>query len=295
MGDYWEGDHMRAVFIQLPYPGDLQADLLALDLSVDTVVIQNTADGNLSLHAQAGIPASMGRFKRIFVGSTLTPSAAGYTPSVAMPTWAADSPYVGAMTNAAYRWRLIAEARTVWDKYLSAHGSEGFGAYISHEASLSTWAGFDWSEAVRGGYEAVIVQMMRDADERNPFGPVLWSPYVWQRYSTDTPSHRAQVFDAVGRTVPRAYNWVREHDHLEPNLVIDLQDGVGAGAARGVTKEDALGWLEGFKAAGLSTIGVNVEAFDGNMQPAADYAQREAWYTANGMRIGASFELRYLP
>lgn len=278
------------LYIQLPYPGSLTADLNAK--APEAVIVQNPATLYGGLYSQCAevVQYVNATGARLFVGSILSPPTDGYPPSVSMPAWAATSPYVGAMTNSDYRWLLLNEAKRVWQLWRDTYGG-GFGFYLSHEANLGLWAGYSWSESVRAGYEAVLVQTMRDAAAIQPYTPVIWSPYIWQRYSDDNSGHRGKVKAAYGQTINGAVNWLHDHDLLPLWLSVEMQDGVGAGAARGVTKEDAAGWLNLLNME--YETGVNVELFDGSMQPATDVPAREAYYASQGFREGVNFELRY--
>jgi len=278
---------MKGIYVQFPYPGDLVADLHRDN--PDVIVLQNPLNpATGTLYAQAVTVGTAFPDRVIFVGSVAQPPFTGST-SVPMPSWATHSPFVGAMTNNAYRWQLIRNARDAWGEWKDRFGP-GFGFYLSQEANLCTWAGYDWSEPVRAGYEAVIVQAMRDATEIDPYARVLWSPYCYDKFSTVPFGRTLEVSAAYEKTITKATSWLKTHDLLELWMSVELQDGVGAGAARGITMQDAVGWA---KRLGIGAI--NLELFDGNRKPIgmAEEMTRLAYYITHQLRVGACFELRY--
>jgi hypothetical protein len=110
-----------------------------------------------------------------------------------------------------------------------------------------------------------------------------------------SPARAAAVADAVATTVRNVRDWLRVNDHIDAGVDrLDLQDGLGAGAGRGVTITDALGWLGAFSGRGLRPR-VNVELFTAGFVPisAAEAASRVATYHSAGYLIGSCWELRY--
>lgn len=243
---------MTDAFVQLPYPNQAQLD----SASGGTLIIQHAIDGSGNFYPQGLNLQAGGRWRTVLVGST-SPDSTGYPATVSMPTWAANSRYVGAMTNSSYRWKLVADARRAWRDWPTR--PDGF--YIGHEASMALWAGYSWSESVRAGYEAVLLQHIRDAWAEAPYRPLVWSPYIWERYSQVTAARRNEVAEAIVRTLTVVRDWARERDDIDtPGITLLLQDGVGAGAPRGVTKEDALGWVRLIESHGYP-VSLNVESF----------------------------------
>jgi len=234
----------------------------------------------------------------IVVGSSIRMDTTGYPATYPMPDWAASSWLAGAMTNGDWRWDALTRQKNAWTAWISKYGlPEGF--YISHEANLSVWANYDWSMYVSVGWEAFLVQSVRDAWQLAPGVPVWWSPFAYDRYTTMAPYARNKVAAETARVMQTVHRWLRTSDNIPTqgiNLV--LQDGVGAGAARGIAAIDAVGWCHAITTAGWPCA-VNVERFvtyDQQTFKKADPAEvgrRIAVYKKAGIPIGPSWELRY--
>lgn len=209
-------------------------------------------------------------FNQVFIGSHFI-------------SWeGAGGAYAEGIANSEHRWANLKTQKKLWQDYADNYSNDT-NFYINHEGVLDY---FDIPH-VRAGYEAYLIQSVRDSHSINPEADILWSPAVWSgvELSDAEESAIATTFRNVSN-VSVGVNWLH------------LQDMMGRGRID-ITKEDVAQWYGELKAMDLwDNLAINMEAFtrvEGGLVAAdTDVLQaREDWYTAQDIPVESMFELRY--
>lgn len=265
-----------SIFIQL---GSIQATELAdaleyayrNDLYTDVCVSQVAdTDGNLYVDKleilEPYLPwGDKPTFNNVFFGTNVD-----YTG------W--SRPYADDMANGVFRWKLLHLQKLIAARISGRYLGRVYHWYIEHEAPLNHLS----EPSIRAGYEAFLVQSIRDLNALNPRGAILWSPAFW------TPSIPAGLdlagfFERVAHYAGRPIDWL----HLQDMLGRDRPD---------IDIDDAIAWLRALPS--FSSKRVNMELFrtipEGMTAEDREVIEaRRRQYQAAGIGIGISWELRY--
>ena len=187
-----------------------------------------------------------------------------------------------ANTNPVFRWALLDIQRLVLARLAARYAGKPWHFYIEHEAALDKLA----DPKVAAGYEAFLVQSIRDFRQHRPTGAVLWSPAFFR---TRPQAGLAAVLDAMFKRIAR-YSNSSGIDWLH------LQDMGGRGWLN-PTVADVKAWVEALGTSFASKM-VNVEQFktvDGELLPGERTVldKLEAAYRAAGLQIGICWEMRW--
>jgi len=301
----------------------------ASDNYIMNVVVVNVVDqhGDLRVDAlRAVLPHAPGGgrttcFENMFVGPTNVDlsglpwqSRADFPPG--LEPWCADSPYCGGILTGSWRWDNIQANREVADILLAFTDLHYPGIrhnlhwYITYEGYFDWLGNNRYSDELRTAYSAYMLEMVRayNAALRYAGEPaesssraVLWSPAYESSYFS---------------------NSILELNHTRDNLRYMFQNVQTAAAAEGITRgvdwldmQDKLGqtdcfslecyvgvkfWYDflasvNFEHFSFASLRVNMEMFSSNL-PVPDlneHMARQNFYDANGIPIGASWELRF--
>ncbi len=195
------------------------------------------------------------------------------------------SSYKEGMADGVHRWNNLVNQKVIWGMFRDRYPTVPFHFYINHEGVLDF---FD-DRAVANGYEAYLIQSVRDSHDIYPNRAVLWSPAVWSGASLTMQEQQsvAQVFQNVkfyaGKWGHRyGVNWLH------------LQDMMGRGRSD-VTRYDVEMWYRQLKRAyKFDSLRVNMEMF--NLSGPVDkqeLAEREDWYGRKNIPLGSSWSLQH--
>ena len=192
--------------------------------------------------------------------------------------------YGTAMLDGDFRWDLLLQQRRILVALDRRYAGKTWHGYIEHEGVLDIIAA---RTDIATAYEAYLVQSIRDIRRFDTGKAVAWSPGFW---SLTVPSHARTVLDRLAARIKMYVG--------EPGLDwILLQDMIGRPWAAKPEPTDVYAWYVALGEQYRSKQ-VNVEqfAYDGpHMVPGdpARIANFEDHYRALGMRIGASWEMRW--
>ena len=193
-------------------------------------------------------------------------------------------PYGYGMTNANHRWANLKAQKQLWTEFNNRYPHILWHPYINHEGVLDY---FD-VESIRQGYEAYLIQSVRDGRKVRPGSAIMWSPAAWEGTPFSPLERRKirQTFQRVKKEDGKGVNWLR------------LQDMMGRGRFD-ISTHDVVAWYKQLKRShAFDSLRVNMELFqrtpDGYEAIAqATYRDRYQYYKAKGVPVGASWEMRY--
>lgn len=207
-------------------------------------------------------------FDNVFVGSNY------------IPYQGQGSSYSAGMVDSGHRWANLSVQADLWKMFRNSYSNVPFHFYINHEGVLDY---FDIPE-IRAGYEAYLIQSVRDAHRVKPNRAVLWSPAIW----SGKPLTSSEEI-AIGKTFRHIEEMSKVVGHYGGIKWLHFQDMMGRGR-RDITKYDVKRWYNELKSAyNWDSLRVNMEMFN---QPAWRIRRREDWYQRNGVAVGSSWELR---
>jgi len=191
------------------------------------------------------------------------------------------SSYGRGMTNSQHRWDNLSLQRILWLRFRAAFSSVPFHFYINHEGVLDF---FD-ETGIRAGYEAYLIQSVRDAHQIQPNRAILWSPAIWSGRSLTSDES-----DAIGQTFRNVETYAKKVGHYGGIKWLHLQDMMGRGRDD-ITQENVQDWYRTLKVIyDWDSLRINMETFN---QTPDEIQAREDWYQAHGIAVGASFSMRH--
>ncbi|MGH8872173.1 MAG: hypothetical protein ACRDWS_09380 [Acidimicrobiia bacterium] len=230
--------------------------------------------------------------------------------------WCADSPYCGGILTPSWRWDNVDANRRAADFFLAFADIYYPGVranihwYVTYEAYFDWLGDNDYSESVRSAYSAYLLEMVRtyhhaliDAGEpaATSSRAVLWSP----AYENSYYSHSLQELNHIRDNLRYMFQTIETSAAAEGIAQgvdwFDMQDKLGQTDCFSI--ECYLGvkqWYDflstvNFDYFSFASLRVNMELFSSN-QPGPDvneHMARQNFYEANGIPIGASWELRF--
>jgi hypothetical protein len=260
-------------------------------------------------------------FDNVFIGPTqLDPTGQPWKSSADFPgglePWCADSLYCGGIMTPSWRWANIEANREAADQFLAFADlhfpgiRKNLNWYITYEGYFDWLGGNMYSSRITSAYTAYMLEMVRVYNEALQYAgeppesssrAVLWSPaYANAYYSHSqlqlnnirdnmrTVFHNVQTM-AVGEGIARGVDW------------LDMQDKLGQTDCYSVDcYTEVKRWYQflttvNFDQFSFASLRVNMELFSTNI-PGPDlneHMARQNFYEANGIPIGASWELRF--
>jgi hypothetical protein len=260
-------------------------------------------------------------FENVFVGPTQLD--VGQLPWKARPDfpqnlepWCADSPYCGGILTNSWRWDNIAANREAADVFLGFVDLHYPGVranlnwYVTYEAYFDWFGNNTYSDSVRTAYSAYLLEMVRAYNQALRYAgepaasssrAVLWSPAYESSYFSHSPLELNRIRDnlrymfhdiqrtAAGEGIGRGVDWLDMQDKLGQTECFSVECYVGV--------KDWYDFLTSvnFPEFSFASLRVNMELFSSNL-PGPDvneHKARQDFYEANGIPIGASWELRF--
>jgi hypothetical protein len=260
-------------------------------------------------------------FENVFVGPTQLD--VGQLPWKARPDfpqnlepWCADSPYCGGILTNSWRWDNIAANREAADVFLGFVDLHYPGVranlnwYVTYEAYFDWFGDNTYSDSVRTAYSAYLLEMVRAYNRALRYAgepaasssrAVLWSPAYESSYFSHSPLELNRIRDnlrymfhdiqrtAAGEGIGRGVDWLDMQDKLGQTECFSVECYVGV--------KDWYDFLTSvnFPEFSFASLRVNMELFSSNL-PGPDVNEhnaRQDFYEANGIPIGASWELRF--
>ena len=260
-------------------------------------------------------------FENVFVGPTQLD--VGQLPWKARPDfpqnlepWCADSPYCGGILTNSWRWDNIAANREAADVFLGFVDLHYPGVranlnwYVTYEAYFDWFGDNTYSDSVRTAYSAYLLEMVRAYNQALQYAgepaasssrAVLWSPAYESSYFSHSPLELNRIRDnlrymfhdiqrtATGEGIGRGVDWLDMQDKLGQTECFSVECYVGVKH-----------WYDfltsvNFPEFSFASLRVNMELFSSNL-PGPDvneHMARQDFYEANGIPIGASWELRF--
>jgi hypothetical protein len=260
-------------------------------------------------------------FDNVFIGPTqLDPAGQPWKSSADFPgglePWCADSLYCGGIMTPSWRWANIEANREAADQFLAFVDLHFPGVrkslnwYITYEGYFDWLGGNRYSSRISSAYTAYMLEMVRAYSEALRYAGeppetssrvVLWSPAYANTYHSHsqiqlnnirdnlrTVFHNVQTM-AAGEGITRGVDW------------LDMQDKVGQTDCFSVDcYTEVKRWYDflttvNFDQFSFASLRVNMELFSTNI-PGPDlneHMARQDFYEANGIPIGASWELRF--
>jgi len=280
-----DGATKKSLFIQVAWfnPSDLREQLehvrqehkdrtkddYIYNVVLDEIGNPYTLSSNLTIIAPYLPGGNRKTFDNVFVGSSY------------IPYQGEGSPYLDGMLSATHRWLNLRVQKDLWARFKRQFPQLNFHFYINHEGVLDY---FD-IPAVRAGYEAYLIQSVRDSHDVVPDRAVLWSPAVWSGVGLTRPEELG-----VAATFRNVERWAKAYGHYGGVKWLHLQDMMGRGR-KNVTKYDVRQWYNELdRVYDWDSLRVNMEMFN---QTPEEVQAREDWYESQGMAVGASWELRH--
>jgi hypothetical protein len=260
-------------------------------------------------------------FENVFVGPTQLD--VGQLPWKARPDfpqnlepWCADSPYCGGILTNSWRWDNIEanrEAADVFLGFVDLHYPAvraNLNWYVTYEAYFDWFGNNTYSDSVRTAYSAYLLEMVRAYNQALRYAgepaasssrAVLWSPAYESSYFSHSPLELNRIRDnlrymfhdvqrtAEGEGIGRGVDWLDMQDKLGQTECFSVECYVGVKH-----------WYDfltsvNFPEFSFASLRVNMELFSSNL-PGPDvneHRARQDFYEANGIPIGASWELRF--
>jgi hypothetical protein len=214
----------------------------------------------------------------VYVGA---PPIAWFGPRPDTPTglqsWMLPVAGAAGMLTPSYRWDQI-----ITDEVLASQTAiRGWNVSIGSEIGIDALGDHP---TIRAAWEAYLIELCRRVN-----GPrFLWSPYAWDAWATVSTSRRTRIQSAVKALVAN----IKIYSQTPGLTVIDLQDGRGAQPQEPAS--DATNWYRLIKDNGVP-VRVNMELFTPELQPLPIDVMRNrlAYYAAQGVPLGCSWEARY--
>jgi hypothetical protein len=260
-------------------------------------------------------------FENVFVGPTQLD--VGRIPWKTRPDfpqdlepWCADSPYCGGILTASWRWDNIRANREAADLFLGFVDLHYPGVraninwYVTYEAYFDWLGDNTYSDSVRTAYSAYLLEMVRVYNQALQYAgepaasssrAVLWSPAYESPYFSHSPAELNHIRDnlrymfddvqntAAGEGIGRGVDWLDMQDKLGQTDCFSVECYVGV--------KHWYDFLASVNSPEFSfaSLRVNMELFSSNL-PGPDineHMARQNFYEANGIPIGASWELRF--
>ena len=252
-------EHVRA------YHKDRSKDDYIYNVVLDEISNTRSLSSNLEIIVPYLPGGRLRTFDNVFIGSHYVKWRGG------------GSSYTVGMANSTHRWANLKVQKRLWKQFAARYDSIPFHFYINHEGVLNA---FDIPK-VRRGYEAYLIQSVRDAQKIRLDHAILWSPAVWSGVG---------LTKAELNAIRITFNNVKRYGGGRGVSWLHFQDMMGRGRAD-ITKYDVLKWHHQLKKVyDWDSLRVNMEMFN---QDAEELQAREDWYQSQGMAVGASWELRH--
>lgn len=249
---------------------------------IDSIVIQDIAgqDGKL-------LTDYLDVLSPYLPGSATPAFSKAYLGTVDLTWTGAGSKYIEGIEDTTFRDKNISLSRTAAQDFKTRYPNISADWYITYEANL---AGF-WDTKIETAYVTYLNGLSASLSTVAPNKVFMWSPAFWTPLRNEPswalPDLKTNLNDLFTK--------------LSPSPILNLQDFVGQSNGES-TKEDAVAWVTYLKT-NLTTqprsIQMNVEQFKQSAGGAmsvgdsAELSQRENYYVAQGVPLGASWEMRY--
>ena len=260
-------------------------------------------------------------FDNVFVGPTqLDPSGTPWKSSADFPgglePWCADSLYCGGIMTPSWRWANIEANRKAADVFLAFVDLHLPGVrktlnwYINYEGYFDWLGGNMYSSSISDAYSAYMLEMVRAYNQalRRAGEPpetssrvVLWSPAYANPYYSHTQLQLNNIRDNM-RSVFRNVQTMAASEGITRGVDwLDMQDKLGQTDCFSVDcYVEVKRWYDflttvDFDQFSFASLRVNMELFSTTI-PGPDLNEqmaRQNFYEANGIPIGASWELRF--
>lgn len=301
----------------------------ASDSYIMNVVLVGVLDGNGRLRVDqllAVLPHVPGGgkqtcFDNVFVGPTqLDGTGQPWKTRPDFPgglePWCADSLYCGGILTPSWRWDNIEANRKAADLFLAFVDWHFPGVrktlnwYITYEGYFDWLGGNMYSSSIASAYSAYMLEMVKTFNHALRYTgepaetasrAVLWSPaYANAYYSHSqlqlnnirdnlrTVFHSVQTM-AAGEGIARGVDWLDMQDKLGQTDCFSVE------CYTGVKQWYDFLTTVNFEHFSFANLRVNMELFSSNL-PGPDlneHMARQNFYEANGIPIGASWELRF--
>jgi hypothetical protein len=260
-------------------------------------------------------------FDNVFIGPTqLDGSGQPWKSRSDFPggleTWCADSLYCGGIMTPSWRWDNIEANRKAADLFLAfvdfhfPDVRKTLNWYVTYEGYFDWLGGNRYSTGISDAYSAYMLEMVRVYNDALRYvgepaetasRAVLWSPAYANPYfshtqlqlndlreSLRTVFHNVQTM-AAGEGITRGVDWLDMQDKLGQT------DCFSADCYAGVKQWYQFLTTVNSDQFAFANLRVNMELFSSNM-PGPDpneHMARQNFYEANGIPVGASWELRF--
>jgi hypothetical protein len=230
--------------------------------------------------------------------------------------WCADSLYCGGIMTQSWRWDNIEANRRAANLFLAFVDlhfpgvRENLNWYITYEGYFDWLGGNRYSDRISAAYAAYLLELvkvfhqtLRHAGEpaETASRAVLWSPAYESSYYSYTQLELNNIRDnmrgvfhnvqamAAAEGISRGVDWLDMQDKLGQTDCFSVE------CYAGVKQWYDFLTTVNFEAFSFANLRVNMELFSSNM-PGPDvneHRARQNFYEANGIPIGASWELRF--
>ena len=260
-------------------------------------------------------------FDNVFIGPTqLDGSGQPWKSRADFPggleAWCADSLYCGGILTPSWRWDNIAANRRAADQFLAFVDFHFPGVrhtlnwYMTYEGYFDWMGGNRYSDGIASAYTAYMLELVKTFNDALQYAgeqpqtssrSVLWSPAYANSYYSHSQLQLNNIRDnlrtvfqnvqtmAAGEGIARGVDWLDMQDKLGQTdcFSVDCYSGVKH-------------WYDflttvNYEQFAFASLRVNMELFSTNL-PVPDLNEqmaRQNFYEANGIPIGASWELRF--
>lgn len=232
--------------------------------------------------------------------------------------WCADSSYCGGILTGSWRWDNVEANRRAADLFLEFVNEHYPGVrsniqwYVTYEGYFDWFGDNRYSNELKNAYEAYILQLIREFREAlvdagepeiSSGRAILWSP----SYEDDFEAHGSSELESIRANLRSMLSNVRARAYAEGiGRGLDwlhMQDRLGQiGCFTEDCYSSVASWYRFLASVnneefGFANLGVNMELFVPGPSPQGDpleHRTRQDFYVANGVPIGASWELQFL-
>jgi hypothetical protein len=231
--------------------------------------------------------------------------------------WCADNPYCGGILTESWRWDNIRANRVAADTFLAFVNGSYPGVrsnvqwYVTYEAYFDWLGDNNYSSLVRGAYESYLFQTIKEYRDallaagesvENSSRAVLWSPTYENGYGAHEPGQLDSIRANLRVMFRNIENLATEHGITRGLDWVHMQDRIGQmGCFESACYEDVKSWYDflatvNYEEFSFASLRVNMEGFSTGSPPLGDPSEqmvRQDFYQANGIPIGASWELTW--
>ncbi len=253
---------------------------------INRIVLQDIADKDGKLYK-----SYLDVIAPYLPGGSLKAFDYAYVGTVDLAWTGAGSKYIEGIKDTNFRAQNVSISKSAAAAFKLAYPKAQFDWYITYEANL---AGF-WDKSIESAYLTYINTLSTELNKISFKQRVMWSPAFWTPYSQYQPGN-----ELAWALPDLSANLTDLFTNAKTPIFLDLQDFVGQSNGAS-TKENAVAWIKfiqlngGAKTAGMLLNAEQFKMVNGaiSVGDSVEVPTRMAYYKAQGVPVGPSWEIRY--